>query len=191
MTPLLSVLIPAVPSRIPAAGELYMKLLADAFRRKENGDVEILMLTDNKLRTVGDKRQALVDLAQGVYIAFVDDDDDVAPQYIERVLEGCRAGVDVVTFPTSSSLNGGPPAIGRHSLVFENEEWRLPFFFRKPWMCHAWQRRLAQGHIFPALNYGEDAPWCAEMAAKAKTERLIGGEPLYFYNWSAAGTEAK
>jgi glycosyltransferase involved in cell wall biosynthesis len=36
------------------------------------------VLFDNRARSIGAKRQALADIARGKYIAFCDDDDDVA-----------------------------------------------------------------------------------------------------------------
>ena len=43
-------------------------------KQAEGKPVEVLWLGDNYQRTVGAKRNALIDLAQGEYFAFVDDE---------------------------------------------------------------------------------------------------------------------
>lgn len=68
--------------------------------------VEILTLTDNKQRSIGAKRQALLNLAQGKYIAFLDDDDVPSHNYIERAVSLQMMGlIDVITFNQYVSIN--------------------------------------------------------------------------------------
>jgi len=69
----LSILIPSIPTRFGRAKALYEKILALVGDK----DIEILMLTDNKKRTIGEKREALKNASNGKYFMFVDDDDDL------------------------------------------------------------------------------------------------------------------
>ena len=55
MKPLLSILIPSIPSRLRKAIALYNKMLV----RVSDKNCEVLMLTDDKKRTIGEKREAL------------------------------------------------------------------------------------------------------------------------------------
>jgi len=90
----LSILIPSIPSREDRLNRIYAKLLDQVGER----DVEILVFIDNKKRSIGLKRDALVQMSIGDYVAFVDDDDDVSDDYIDEMLIGCEAGKDVICF---------------------------------------------------------------------------------------------
>ena len=50
-------------------------------------DIEVIVLYDNKKRTIGQKRNALLDLAQGNHLVFLDDDDRISDDYILSIME--------------------------------------------------------------------------------------------------------
>ena len=75
--PKLSILIPSIPSRIQDRMiPLYHKLQEQIRKLDNPKDVELLCVIDNKRRSIGYKRESLVYIARGNYLAFVDDDDD-------------------------------------------------------------------------------------------------------------------
>ena len=49
--------------------------------------VEILVEKDNGTMSVGKKRNVLIDKANGEYICFIDDDDYVAENYLNLILQ--------------------------------------------------------------------------------------------------------
>lgn len=100
-TPILSILTPAVPSRLD-----QLATLCDEIAR-QIGDqpVEHLVLLDNKKRTVGEKRDALLRMARGQYVAFVDDDDDISRDYVSRILTAAETRPDVITFKQHAKVN--------------------------------------------------------------------------------------
>jgi hypothetical protein len=184
---ILSVLIPAIPSRRTQAGALYEKLMMQA----RSHDVEILLLTDNKRRTVGAKRQALVDIARGDYLAFVDDDDDVLDGYIDKIVKkACAWPGEVIVFPSLCTLNGGPTVRIDHSRHYENEQYNPAGFKRKPWHIHAWCKQLAKAARFPDVTGYEDWPWCEQMLPHVKTEALASTAPLYHYRFDSRTSES-
>ena len=78
MTPLLSILTPAVPSRMAQLAKL-----CDELAKQIGGlAVEHLTLLDNKRRSVGLKRQALLDIARGDYVDLSGDAEDGAPHLL-------------------------------------------------------------------------------------------------------------
>jgi hypothetical protein len=190
----LSVLIPSIPSRWEKARKLFEKIQAQASGFV--GVVEVLLLMDNKKRTVGEKRQALLGIAAGEYVAFVDDDDDVADYYVKALLSGMGAvGPDVITFNTNCILTfkDGKEQRGIVEQRLGNpEEGFKPWdtTLRRPTQIAAWKRSIAQQCKFPAIQYGEDRAWGDACIALAKTEHHIP-LMLYQYNWSEEGTEAK
>lgn len=185
----LSVLIPAIPNRTLMALKLYAQLQkqVDAYY---DWPVEILLLLDNKKRTIGKKREALVQVARGDYVAFVDDDDWVDDNYMSKIVPATLRGADVIVFDTLSSINGSTQVRCQHSLAYDNEEFSQEGFKRKPWQMHAWRRTIAQAHEFPDLQYGEDWGWCSQLCAEAKTEVRVEGA-LYHYRYNDSVTEAK
>ncbi len=191
MRPILSVLIASVPSRREMAWALFDKISAQA-GSEPSGAVEILLFLDNKKRSVGLKRQALVDIAAGQYIAFVDDDDDVADDYVSSILEARNSTsdtVDVITFDTLVRINDGPVVACQHELGFQDEQYSPGGFKRSPWQMHAWRKSLARRVRFPDKNNAEDAPWVSEMVKLARTQTKID-KALYFYRYDDAKTEA-
>ena len=97
----LSILIPSIPSRFDRMTKLYDKLM----KQVQDKPVEILCLIDNKKRSIGLKRDALVQSCKGAYLAFVDDDDDISSDYIDEMLKGCNTGKDIVCFRQGATIS--------------------------------------------------------------------------------------
>lgn len=161
----LSILTPTIPGREHQSQALSAKLTAQIGHLP----VEHLILSDNRRRTIGAKRQALLDVARGEYVAFVDDDDDVEPAYVETLLAGIETGVDVVTFRQRAIYNGLESTV-----VFEHGQPDGPFnpggqTPRGAWHVCAWKRALVKRCLFGESNYGEDLDWCRQARQMAKT----------------------
>ncbi len=177
MKPLLSILIPTVLERSQQLAVLMAILAPQAIGRP----VEILSFCDNCQRTIGLKRQSLLDISRGKYVAFCDDDDSVADDYIATLCDMAKVEVDVLCFNQLAKWNE------HESLV----EFRLDFqpggqfnpsgiTQRFPWHVCAWNRKLAQQCVFTDKNWGEDADWVAQAFELAKTE-AYNPKTLHFY----------
>lgn len=185
--PLLSILIPTVPARSAQCAALITRLQAIG---GDDPRVEILALSDNRRRTIGAKRQALLDLARGFYVAFVDDDDDVTDDYFRELLPRCEAFPSVVTFEQEAIINGISGHIRFDATCAQDEPWRAGGTARRrPWHVCAWRRDLAVHGIFAEINYGEDAAWVAQVAPLARNFLHID-KVLHIYRHSAATTLA-
>ncbi len=191
--PLWSILIPAVPMRIAStsATAQFLKLSAMA----SGHPVEVLMLADNKRRTVGKKRQALLDVAKGKYVSWVDDDDFVSPDYIDMLLPALdHHEPDVVVFPidvTLTSRAGVRRGRVDPGLDHPNEELQdLPILtLRKPAHLAVWKREIAVVAGFPDLMWGEDRVFMERACAIAKTWVRVD-RVLYHYMWNETVSEA-
>ena len=177
MKPLLSILIPSIPYRFEShLLPLWKELQRQCNEAMYGSRVEILILSDNKHRSIGAKRQALLNLAQGEYIAFMDDDDKPNDKYIINFLyEVLPNSVksDVITFNQHVSINGE-----QFPLTFKfghevNEEPNKDGFTRPPWHVCFWRRDVVQHCTFPNSNYGEDWAWAEQANKKAKTSHHI------------------
>lgn len=189
--PLLSILLLSVPSRIRnVAPDLLMTLDAQAVPFK--GDIEIILLYDNKSLSVGVKRQALLHLATGKYLTFVDDDDQVADDYVGKIHEAITAnpGVDVITFIQELHWGHRYPVACTYSIKNDMET-KGPGWY-KAWPSHTmvWRTKIARMASFPDLNFREDVGWSKLVAKHATTEYHIP-ETLYFYYYDKSFSETR
>ena len=170
MNPKLSILTPTIPSRYEQANYLTEAIAQQiANNRIASGVVEHLVLSDNRSRSIGEKRQALVDIALGEYIAFVDDDDDISDDYVSSLLAAVETGADVITFRQRAIYNGLESEV-----VFGVNNQDMPFqpggiTLRAPWHVCAWKRELVDGCVFGFCNYGEDKIWCMQARQRIRT----------------------
>lgn len=180
-----SILIAAIPSRISLLTELLEKL---ELQRKP--DVEILVLMDNRKRSVGQKRTDLLNIANGEYIAFVDDDDTVSPDYIGTIITTLNnnPGVDVMTFTQITSFPDGRKQTCKYSVNFEykstDTEWK-----GIPAHTMVWRKDLVKNISFPHIDCTEDVAWCKLASAQVTTEVSIN-KVLYFYRFDGSKSMA-
>jgi len=187
----LSILILSVPSRFDKLKALYNKLLAQV----GNEDVEILVVIDNKKRSIGDKRNDLVLAARGKYLAFLDDDDDVAGDFIPELVKGTETDADVIVFNEEARMDGGNPFTVRPGIEYTNEKSRQVNgrwidIKRRPWHWCAWKSTIAKTERVPDMGYGEDSLWVERLFPKIKTQYRID-KILRYYRYDRTTSEAK
>lgn len=181
-----SILTPAVPSRMAKLAELCAEL------SKQIGDapVEHLVLLDNKRRSVGEKRDALLRSARGQYVAFVDDDDAVSMDYVRAILEKIRLRPDVITFRQRAIIDGAGGEI-EFRLGNPNEPFKAGGLAkRNAWHVCAWRRALAICSSFPPINYGEDWAYAEKLCALDGLRAEHIDRVLHCYHHDRALTEA-
>lgn len=102
-----SILIPTLRERRADREALLDHLYDQAWPHHE---VEVIVLEDDRRVPFHRKLNNLVRIAAGQYLSFVDDDDWIAPDYIDSILAALHAHpeVDAVCFDTVWSLDGGP-----------------------------------------------------------------------------------
>ena len=183
---ILSILTPTIPERRTKC----MYVLADKIAKQISGQpVEHLILSDNRKRSIGAKRQALLDIARGQYIAFVDDDDDIADSYVEELLAAAASGADVITFLQGATYNGQQSVVDFQ--LGQGDHGFAPggITNRDAWHVNAWRRSRVAHCQFGESNYGEDLTWCQQARRMAQTTVHIP-KILHFYRHDAATTAA-
>lgn len=183
---ILSILTPAVPRRMLQLAELCEDLEAQI----GSLPVEHLVMMDNKRRTVGAKRDALLRAAKGRYVAFVDDDDLVEPCYIAKLLEASQSNPDVITFRQRVEYNR---ALGEVEFKLGNPN--EPFepgkiTRRNAWHVCAWKHSWAMLSHFPNSNYGEDWEYAARLCSIDGLIEVHIPEILHNYIYDARTSEA-
>lgn len=172
-SPKFSILTPAIPERAHQLAALCAEI--DRQRAPFGQQVEHIVLMDSRgARTVGEKRDELVRLARGEYLAFVDDDDRISPDYIASIMAALASeSPDVVTFYQHAVWNGL-----QSTVIFRLGQNNGPFIpdgvtDRNAWHVCVWRAAIARLHHFPASNYGEDWAWARHLCADAQTEAHI------------------
>lgn len=198
--PILSILIASIPSRLGNAMSMFGELNRQC-GMSSAGEVEILMLTDNKTRSVGMKRQSLLDLAKGEYVAWVDDDDEVSEDYVSSILKAIlvehvahgHPKPDLVVWPILVTINGGQEGFVMPSIQNAADpipEYAPPMTKRPPHHLCCWKAELARKGKFPDIQHGEDFQWARQVWPHIKSEALIPNA-LYHYKWDKNVTEAE
>ena len=177
-TPLLSILMPVVPGR---PTETLDGLLDQA----QGEPVEVLWLGDNRMRSIGLKRDALMQASRGAYVAFVDDDDAVSPHYVKTILGFLGESPDAVLFDFEVREVGGTRKDRLVcSLEYPDDDIRFDGrpVLRNLWHTHAIRGEIARAHRFPDMQWGEDYEWLKGVRAQVKTA-VKAQSVLYFYAW--------
>lgn len=156
-----------------------------------NEDVEVIICTDNKILTVGAKRNLLVSIAKGEYSVQLDDDDRIESIYKRELLEAINiSGADVITFVVSVSLDGKPPKLCFYSKDYKGDYNDSNSYYRLPNHLCCVKRKLAIQVPFAEINFGEDADYSKRLRPLLQTEYNIV-KVLYHYDFNSSTTETQ
>lgn len=195
---ILSVLIPSIPERrnqlLRLTNELYRQVLALQTTHPTLGSVEILVddsikFSDGGL-SIGAKRDLLKQRASGKYLCFLDDDDDIMPNYIETLVRLCNAGQHIVTF-RALVKNDHYCGIIDMDLNTEVNTEMSPHgtINRTPWHICPVLSSIAKNEPFSILNHNEDWDWMNRVLKNVSTQSH-SDMILTQYNHSEQGSEA-
>src|SRR5690606_2270479 len=189
----LSILVPSVHTRrntfLPKIqDEIYRQIEELEYLQRQQ--VEVLVLSDNKSIMLGDKRNLMVEMAQGKYIQFVDDDDEIHPKFISKLLDAIEHDTDVITFYANVTINGGSGKICDYSIHNKRDYNTHNRYYRIPNHISCVKRELSLKSSFPSLKYAEDQAYAKLLLHHLKTEHQIK-EVLYHYNYDDNVTETQ
>lgn len=169
---------PAIPERshlfTPLYKELHRQLEFMNTFHPSLGEIEIIVDSSKKFLdgglSIGKKRESLVKRATGKYCNFLDDDENIAPNYLETLVRLCCQGKDVCTFRAIAKLDNYW-AIYDMRLNQHNEQ-STPdkTVLRGAWHTCPVRTEYAQRYEFEDISYGEDAKWMNKVLSDCKTE---------------------
>lgn len=145
--------------------------------------VEIVLEIDDGQATTGFKRNCVLDNARGEYIAFVDDDDMVASDYVVRCLIGLSDKPDCLGITGKITTDGAHPKLWRHTMS-NGPVWRQEddVYLRPPTHVNPVRLDLARIAGFPDITHGEDRAYSEALFPLLKTEGGIV-ENAYDYRY--------
>lgn len=198
MKPILSILIPTIPGRKEMFHKLVHELdqqcgiLAEAHPTLgfvslhfEGGQPFL-----NGGLSIGKKRQALVKEAIGKYLCFLDDDENIAPNYVETLVRLCQHNADVVTFRNLTTTDHYWTIVDM-SLNYKVNDQASPNFItrRRPWHICPVKSEFAKLYPFEDINYGEDYDWMSKVLTHCTTE-VHTDAVLHMYRHSSIKSES-
>lgn len=187
--PKLSILILSAPERL----DKLSKLLQELFNQIIGREIEVIYLGDNLKMTVGEKRNKAVSAARGEYVCFIDDDDMIAKNYIEKIYEAILKKPDVVTFLVRKTYNGKPEQIQKFERIGRRildptlkQKFGMKVLTMPPNHLCVWDKSIFMGDCrFPHKNKGEDHAFAEKVFEKYGDDlrKIDIDEVLYYYDY--------
>ncbi len=154
-------------------------------------DVEIIICTDNKQMSVGEKRNLLVRQSIGKYLSCIDDDDKIESIYKRELIEAINISLaDVITFVVSVSLDSAPPKLCFYSKDYVKDYNDSNSYYRLPNHLMCVKRKLAIQVPFKEVNFGEDTDYAERLKPLLQSEYNIV-KVLYHYVFNSKTTETQ
>lgn len=186
----LSILIPTVPERDKIFSALADELMDQVLRVFTDhgmlGKAEILKddrpLFLNGGPSIGAKRGSLVKRALGKYLCFLDDDEEVSPNYVETLLRLCLQDQDVCTFRAMAKLQNFWALIDMRLMYKVNDQINPDYTVRRPpWHICPVRSAYAKSFEFKDINNAEDFEWMERVLSLCTSEAHTD-QILFCYN---------
>lgn len=144
--------------------------------QEHEGEVEILINDDICTKSIGKKRNELLEASRGKYICFIDDDDIVHTNYLTFILNAINKSVpDGVGFKMFIHKPRG-----RQTVTFSSKYKAWHDDNRCLIHLNPVRRELAMQVMFPDRSTGEDRVYSLALVNLIKKEEFIN-EVLYHY----------
>jgi len=185
---ILSILIPTVPQR----ARLYLELITELNKQIDmaNAFGLIEVITDDApvgAKTTGQKRNDLINSAQGKYVWFIDDDDMIMPNAINNILPALELNPDALAINGIMTTDGNNM---KQWYISKDFEYRADFtkgfeiYIRPTNHITPIKREIAKQVKFKNQSNFEDYEYCMELKnlGLVKTEVEIK-EAVYHYRY--------
>lgn len=180
-----SVLIPTIPGREASLQSLMAGIREKVGRLAPMLRIDIVLNFDNREKSIGQKREELLQGATGKYMSFIDDDDQITDAYIEDLRDTIlgeyhvmrlRGQIQQYTFTHSleNALSG---------MMAQGE-----VFLRPPNHLNPMMTDVAKLVHFGNAIRGEDLDWTIRMSKRGFLEREFRSDPSRIHYIYEMGT---
>jgi hypothetical protein len=183
-----SILICTIPTRKLRFNQLVNGLLEQINDRQLTEEVEILWMDDvqGEKITIGQKRQQLIAMAQGKYISFIDDDDEVSIDYVRIIHNELLKAPDVIGITGIMTVNNKQKTARKfiHSSQYKSYFEKDRVYYRCPNHLNPMLKEIAELVPFEYKSHGEDTEWALKLSAlNPYHKELFIEKPIYFYKY--------
>jgi hypothetical protein len=181
MKPLLAILICHLPER----KQLLDRVIGQLNEQRKGEDCIVLINSDNREKTTGEKRNELLDQARELnasHIAFVDDDDLIGPNYVKHQMAVTNGDYDCGELWGQYWENNQKLNPFHHSIVHDHWWQDSKFYYRNPNHLNCIKLELLKDIRFQDKTVGEDGHYSIDIqkAGLLKNEYPIK-EIIYYY----------
>lgn len=159
-----------------------IKPLLENLRKQMTDEVE-LIFSHHETDCIGAKRNALLQMANGDYVVFIDSDDHVTPNYVRLILSALETTPDCIGICGFMTTNGRDQRQWHISKEYTHWHESDGSYFRTPNHISPVRRELALQAGFPEISFGEDIAYSERLYPLLKTEVKIK-QPIYHYDYS-------
>ena len=142
--------------------------------------IEIIVDTDNMIKSVGQKRNDLIEKARGEFICFIDDDDFISENYLSIILYHLNSGIDILLIAIEHIENGVNKPKIIPSLYIDNLNTGEAVFKTNHFHLCPHKKSIARNVLFECVNFAEDMIYSQKMVKYINIYYLIY-EPIYIY----------
>jgi glycosyltransferase involved in cell wall biosynthesis len=175
---ILSILIATMPER----KDMFDRLLFEVRSQVSRSGIDIEILADNGIGSIGAKRQRMIEAAQGDYICFIDDDDEIMTDYLSCILTALESKPDAVGFKGWTTTDGRKPKDFYISRVYDRYHEKNSVYYRFNNHLSPVRRDISIAAGFTDMGFGEDTDYAVRMRPLIKTEVFIDRK-LYHYKY--------
>src|SRR6266699_2885570 len=148
---------------------------------EEHPDIEVITRMFDSSLDLGANRQAMLNVASGTYVCFVDDDDLIPASYISTIYP-LLDGVDYIGFQLQYFADGVKQDPTYHSLRYK--DWNADRNGAYRDISHVTPIRRELALLVPMSGgFGEDERWARALRKKnvVKTEHYVNSVMYYYY----------
>lgn len=133
--------------------------------------------------SIGQKRNLALQSANGLYHCFIDDDDTVWENYIEKIVNGCLEDCDCVVLKGNYFQDNTFYKPFIHSIDCKEYKETSHCFERYPNHLNAIRTNIAKIFFFDEISFGEDTKWATALnrSKLLQTEASIDGVIYNYY----------
>jgi len=191
---ILSILICTIESRKEQFNNLLNKIMLQCDYNKYGVETSVDYDCDNKEKSIGKKRQQLLEKSEGDYIVFIDDDDNISKYYIDNILQSIiLSSPDSIGFKIECDMQGKKEmaiASNKYPDWCDNQDGFR--YCRTPYHKTPIKREIALQIGYKDMRFGEDYDYSKRLKESGliKSEAFID-EVMYYYNYKYEDPKTK
>jgi hypothetical protein len=156
-------------------------------RKEDIGKVEFIVNVDGGEKSVGQKRNEVLNQAKGEFVCFVDDDDEVDNEYLRLIIETIENNpeLDCIGFTGMYYVNGVAIMLFKHANEYGDHYKKEGIQYRPVNHLNPVRTELARQIGFPDKNHGEDSDYCDRLLESGLLKNeVILDKVMYHYLFS-------
>lgn len=182
----LSILICSLLQRKDKLSKLLNQIIKQI---KSFPQVQVLVNIDNRQKSTGTKRNILLNSANGVYIAAIDDDDRISDTYFKQIFQAFDGdfSVDCLSLQGRIRINGGEERTFIHDISIKKWDEKKDnrnkvVYYRGINHLNVCKLSIAKSVGFPDKTFGQDKSFSDMVMPFLKTQKKVKGV-IYYYDY--------